>query len=333
MTRTGRRIRIIALVSALVLSLLMPLGHVTAAGAAGPISKRDRIRVLTAALKKMRKDYRQLIFSPGAPDIFDYQIGDLWKQGIDGSGITVAVIEGWADPHINAFMRGVDKQFGLPNTQIRTIFPTGHHRLPVKCPPGMVKLGSYGSCDAWMGELALDVQSVHLIAPYAKILIAVAPADSEITDDAASNVAPPEMMQAVEYISRHHLANVISISDGTAESTYSHGQEEITAQDPGELTAAAAGIPVLVGTGDCDAAQNLAVANGQCEDITKTRATAAWDDSPWVTAVGGTFPNFSVKGKRLGLDQLWNEGGQFGEGAGISDPSIMCSTALSARAE
>ena len=139
-----------------------------------------------------------------------------------------------------------------------------------------------------------------------------------MTDDAASNVAPPEMMQAVEYISRHHLANVISISDGTAESTYSHGQEEITAQDPGELTAAAAGIPVLVGTGDCDAAQNLAVANGQCEDITKTRATAAWDDCPWVTAVGGTFPNFNVKGERLGLDQLWNEGGQFGEGAGYS---------------
>ncbi len=39
------------------------------------------------------------------------------------------------------------------------------------------------------------------MAPYAKILITVAPADSEITDDAASQVAPPEMMQAVEYVS------------------------------------------------------------------------------------------------------------------------------------
>jgi hypothetical protein len=77
MTRICRRPRIILLATALMLSLLVPLGHVTAAGAAAPASKRDRIRVLTAALKKMRKDYQQLIFSPGAPDILDYQIGDL----------------------------------------------------------------------------------------------------------------------------------------------------------------------------------------------------------------------------------------------------------------
>jgi subtilase family serine protease len=87
----------------------------------------------------------------------------------------------------------------------------------------MVVLGSYGSCDAWVGELRLDVLTVHLIAPYAKIIISATPADSEITDDPASNVAPPEMMHALEYISANHLANVISISDGTGEITYSHG--------------------------------------------------------------------------------------------------------------
>lgn len=61
--------------------------------------------------------------------------------------------------------------------------------------------------------------AAHLIAPYAKILITATPADSEIADDAASQVAPPEMMQALETIAHHHLADVISISDGTAEST------------------------------------------------------------------------------------------------------------------
>ena len=318
MARTGSRHALVLLTVTLMLSFLLPLGYATTASAATPHpSKKERIRILTAVLKRMRKDYQKFNFSPGAPDIFDYQIGDLWKQGIDGTGTTIAVIEGWADPHINSFIRGIDKQFGLPNPQISTIFPSGDHKLPKVCPPGMVKLGSYGSCDAWVGELELDVLSAHLIAPYAKILISVTPADSEITDDPASNVAPPEMMQALEYISAHHLANVISISDGTGESTYSHGHEEIVAQVPGELAAAAAGIPVLVGTGDCNAAQNLAVANGQCEDTTKTRSTAAWDDSPWVTAVGGTIPNFSVKGKRLGPDPVWNVG-TFGEGAGFS---------------
>jgi hypothetical protein len=99
----------------------------------------------------------------------------------------------------------------------------------------MVKLGSYGSCSAWQGELALDVVTAHLIAPYAKILISATPADSEGTEDAASQVAPPGMMEALEQISSHHLANVISISDGTGETTYSSGKAEILPQDPGEL--------------------------------------------------------------------------------------------------
>jgi hypothetical protein len=86
------------------------------------------------------------------------------------------------------------------------------------------------------------VLTVHLIAPYAKIVISATPADSEITDDAASNVAPPEMMHALEYISAHYIANAISISDGTGEGTYSSGTAQIHANDPGPLAAAAAGI-------------------------------------------------------------------------------------------
>jgi subtilase family serine protease len=253
--------------------------------------------------------------TPGPQDVFDYQIGDLWKRDIDGFGTTVAVIEGWDDPSVSKVVAAFDKTYGLPNPQITTVFPSGP--LPRKCPRGMVKLGSYGSCDAWKGELELDVISAHLMAPYAKIVISATPADSQITDDAASQVAPPEMMRALEYISSRHLANAISISDGTGEITYSHGQEEITAQDPGELAAAAAGIPVTVATGDCGVVQNLAVANNQCGDTSATPDTAAWDDSGWVTAVGGSVPNLSPAGRKIGPDPLWHVG-RFSEGAGFS---------------
>jgi subtilase family serine protease len=287
-----------------------------AAAPAGLPSKQQQIKVLTAVLAKISKDYKSLPSSPGVADIDDYGIGSLWRQGIDGAGTTIAVIEGWDLSGIGSIVAGYDKLLGLPNPQIQTIFPAG--RLPAKCPPGMVKLGGYGSCDAWGGELALDVLTAHLIAPYAKILISATPADTQITDDAASQVAPPEMMKALELISQKHLANVISISDGTGETTYSHGSAEILAQDPGELAAAAAGIPVLVATGDCGVVQNLAVANGQCEDTSGTPDTAAWDDSPWVTAVGGSLPNFSPTGKRRGPDPLWNVAGLFSEGAGFS---------------
>ncbi len=279
-------------------------------------SKKDQIKVLTAVLKKMHINYAKLSdFTPGPSDIFDYNIGSLWRQGIDGAGTTIALIEGWDFPKIRSEVSQFDQVFGLPDPSIKTIFPNG--KLPATCPHGMVILGSYGSCSAWQGELELDVITAHLIAPYAKIVISATPADSEITGDPASNVAMPEMMKALERISQQHLANVISISDGTGETTYSAGPAEITSQTPGELAAAAAGIPVLVGTGDCGVVQNLAVANAQCNNVSATPDTAAWDDSPWVTAVGGSVPNLDATGKKAGPDPLWHDG-IFSEGAGFS---------------
>jgi subtilase family serine protease len=292
---------------------------VAPSAAAGAVAVNpDHIAVLKAALQNMQNNYASFAnFTPGPQDIFDYNIGNLWLNGIDGTGTTVAVIEGWDDPGISAFIHVRDVRYGLPDPDIQTIFPSGP--LPAQCPAGMVALGSYGSCDAWVGELRLDVLAVHLIAPYAKIVISATPADSEINDDPASNVAPPEMMHALEYISANHIANAISISDGTGEGTYSFGNAQIHANDPGPLSAAAAGIPVLNATGDCGVVQNLAVANAQCGDTSPGPQTATWDDNPWVTAVGGSVPNVSrTDGSKLGPDPLWHVGGIFSEGAGFS---------------
>ena len=289
-----------------------------AAGVSYPTINPDHIKVLKAVLANMQTNYASFARStPGPQDIFDYNIGNLWLKGIDGTGATVAVIEGWDDPGIATYIHTRDLRYGLPDPDIETIFPSGP--LPAACPAGMVALGSYGSCNAWVGELRLDVLTVHMIAPYAKIIISATPADSEITDDAASNVAPPEMMHALEYISANHIANVISISDGTGEITYSDGAAQIHANDPGPLSAAAAGIPVLNATGDCGVVQNLAIANAQCGDTSPGPDTATWDDNPWVTAVGGSVPDVSkTDGSKLGPDPLWHVGGIFAEGAGFS---------------
>jgi subtilase family serine protease len=285
--------------------------------AATPLpSKAKQISVLAAVLKNMRKNYTAYLnINPGPADVFDYDVGPLWLKGIDGAGTTIAVIEGWNYPSIQRVVASYDKTFGLPNPQIETIYPSGDGKLPAKCPAGMVALGSYGSCSGWAGELTLDVLTAHLMAPYAKILISVTPADSQITDDAASQVAPPEMMQALETISAEHLANVVSISDGSGEASYRHGPAEITAQNPGELAAAAAGIPVLVASGDTGVVMELPVFDG--DQVTKTPDTGTWDDSPWVTAVGGSVPNLSSTGRRLGPDPLWDVG-RYSEGAGYS---------------
>jgi subtilase family serine protease len=276
----------------------------------------DHVKTLSAVLQTMTANYptfaRQ---TPGPQDIFDYNIGNLWLKGIDGSGTTIGLIEGWDNPDIGTVIHSFDARYGLPDPDIQTIFPNGP--LPAECPAGMVALQSYGSCDAWMGELDLDVEAAHLIAPYAKILISATPADSEITDATPFQVAMPELMKAVEFISSNHLADSMSISDGTGEATYD-SLAQIHSQDPGPLTAAAAGVPVIVATGDCGVVQNLAVANAQCGTTTTTPDTAAWDDSPWVTAMGGSIPNVSkTDGSRVGPDPVWHQG-IFAEGAGFS---------------
>jgi subtilase family serine protease len=289
------------------------------AAATGLPSKKDQIKVLTAVLAKMKKNYAQFSgITPGPMDIFDYNIGALWRQGIDGAGTTIAVMEGWHYLDIYRQVAGFDKVFGLPDPpQIKTIYPAGP--LPAKCPRGMLRLQSYGSCNAWKNELTLDVIAAHLIAPYAKIIISATPADTEITGDPAENVAMPEIMKGVAYIAGHHLADVMSISDGTGETTYPAGPAQVTSQSAAELTAAANGVPVLVATGDCGVVQNLAVANAQCQNTSPTPDTAAWDDSPWVTAVGGSVPNLDpTTGQQLGLDPLWHVRGAFAEGAGYS---------------
>jgi hypothetical protein len=65
------------------------------------------------------------------------------------------------------------------------------------------------------------------------------------------------------------------------------------------------------------------VASAQCSNTSPTPDTAAWDDSPWVTAVGGSVPNLgATTGRRLGPDPLWHVGGAFAEGAGYSSVFI-----------
>ena len=297
----------------------------TASATASPVAPASvvpdpaHVAVLSALLSRMQQSSavsgKQL--SPGAADIFDYDIGALWRQGIDGTGTTIALLEVWDDPDISAEMDAFDQRTGLPPVDIQTVYPSGDGRLPSSCPSRMQGPGGYGTCAGWAAEELLDVETAHLIAPYADILVGVTPPDSEIVGDIATKEAPPELMQGVEYISTRHLADVISISGGTGEASYAGGAAEIHAQDPAELTAAADGVPVLVATGDCGALQNLPTATGQCTSTSTAPDTSAWAASPWVTAVGGSVPDLAPSGAQAGPDQVWDDP-PFAEGAGLS---------------
>lgn len=331
----------------------------------GTATLQAQVDFLTKTVNYYRKTSAKFTSNgPGPGQALDYGLETLWLRGIDGNGVTVAVMEEWNNPTVASTLKSESTRYHLPWTTswVRTIFteepthfdPNGtvtNGALPTvkakpattpkvtggphvtvtlrtgkpgvrttTCPHGMVILGSYGSCSAWQGELNLDVQVVHLFAPYAKIVVSASPADSQITDDPAYNVAAPELIHAVAYIAEHNIAQTISISDGTSETTYSYGWATLTAQNVAEAQAAADGVPVMVATGDCGVVQNLAAASSQCGNASSTPQTAAWDDSPWITAVGGSRPHITketVTGVEKGVKSE-NDTLTHIEGAGLS---------------
>ena len=98
----------------------------------------------------MKKDYKRYAdVTPGPQGIVHYGIGSLWRRGIDGAGTTVEVIEGWSYPGIAAQVARTTRCSGCP-TQHYPDRPGW--QAPARRPPGMVKLGSDGSCSARAGE-------------------------------------------------------------------------------------------------------------------------------------------------------------------------------------
>jgi hypothetical protein len=67
--------------------------------------------------KARRVDFRRA-------SILDYNVGALWKQGIDGTGTTIALIDGWDDPQINDVIKAFDQKYGLPDPEIQTVYPS-----------------------------------------------------------------------------------------------------------------------------------------------------------------------------------------------------------------
>ena len=80
-------------------------------------------------------------------------------------------------------------------------------------------------------------------------LAAVTSGLTSLTQGAARIFEGGPVTQTIVEMKRGFLF-VMSISDGSSETDYSRGASEIHAQDVGEVTAAAAGVPISNATGD-----------------------------------------------------------------------------------
>src|SRR6266567_4587977 len=108
-----------------------------------------------------------------------------------GQGMTVAVVDAFGNPNVQADLNKYSATFGLPTTTVTTVFPQGQ--------PATINEG-------WALETNLDVQMIHAIAPRAKIVV-----------DAAVSPTLANLMGAVQDAYVNQGATVVSMSFGGAE--------------------------------------------------------------------------------------------------------------------
>jgi subtilase family serine protease len=195
-----------------------------------------------------------------------YDTGPLLARGITGRGQTIAIIDPWGSPTIRHDLAAFDKAWHLPVPSFRVITPLG----PVS-PFRRTPLRLYSAA-----ETALDVEAAHVMAPGAAILLVVPP-----SFDGLGPGGLPDFVEAMAYVIRHHLASVISMSDGAAEISWPSvlrlHRAILGAGRPGSL------VTMVASSGDYGATSH----NG---DGTPYRIRQVeWPASdPLVVAVGGT---------------------------------------------
>ncbi len=119
--------------------------------------------------------------------------------GMTGRGQTVAIVDAYASPTM----------LSDANTYARVAgdkpFAPGQYRQYL---PARFTQAGQDQCDAqgWYGEQTLDVESVHGMAPDAKVRFV-----------AAASCQDPDLASAVAYIVNHRLASIVSDSWGDTE--------------------------------------------------------------------------------------------------------------------
>jgi subtilase family serine protease len=221
-----------------------------------------------------------------------YNVGPLYAAGLTGRGKTIAVIDSFGSATIANDLNVFSTAFGLPHLC---------GEAGVTCTPGMPTftiLQVQGSPppnppppnngtgqenhNLWAIEVSLDVEWAHAIAPEANIILVTTPTAEILGVQGFS-----QMMNAVQYVVDHHLADVISMSLGAGEGTFSSTASLLNLRHA-LIAAATNHITVLASSGDGGTSNPLKVPTKTPNLI--PYPSVEWPASdPLVTAVGGTY--------------------------------------------
>ncbi len=187
-----------------------------------------------------------------------YGLNAVYEQGLNGTGQTIVLVEGYGYPTIEKDANAYFKLTGLPllnKSNFSVVYPEGKPADP-----------NAGIFTGWNTEIALDVQSAHSIAPGANIVVV-----------AANGQDSEDFQDAIAYVANNHLGN--SISNSYEEDLdLVAGALEQTSWDEAIEVATAQGISVNFSTGD----------SGDNGLGTPLGAPGVPSVAPHATAVGGT---------------------------------------------
>jgi Domain of unknown function (DUF4214) len=137
-----------------------------------------------------------------------------------GSGETIAIVDAFQSPDIQADLSTFDAKFNLPAINLTVVND------------GATKQDPTGG---WEMETALDVEWAHAIAPYANIVLV------EAANDATNSSGVPEaLLHSVGVASSQTAVSVVSISWGVSEFS-TEAQFDTTFSTPGVTYVAASG--------------------------------------------------------------------------------------------
>ena len=226
-----------------------------------------------------------------------YNLNPLYAAGVDGRGITIAIVDSYGSDTIAHDLHVYDTQMGLPpmcgeeGVTCAPGMPT-FSRLALqgspatKAPPSNSNGPGLQDKSAWALEVSLDVETAHSIAPAANILLVTTPVAETLGVQGFQ-----QMMNAEDYVVKNHLAQVISQSFASAEEAFGSPQSLLNLRGAFK-DAAQNGVTVLGSSGDGGTANNTKqslVGNNPNNDVIPF-PTVEWPASdPLVTGVGGTY--------------------------------------------
>lgn len=214
-----------------------------------------------------------------------YDIQRVQAAGIQGKGQTIVIIDAFGDPTIADDLNVFDTVFGLPAAKLNVIYPNGQ---PAFDPTNPLHVG-------WSGEIALDVESAHAVAPAATIDLVVSFSDQD-----------SDIQNALQYAVDHRLGSVISQSYGEGESCVDPAI--LKAQHRAFAKAVAEGITVFASSGDAGAAQPT------CNGNSYFQSASSPASDPLVTSVGGTSLTATQPDGTYVSETAWND--QYGSSGG-----------------